>query len=638
MAYRGGYQRKATQVDYDGLVDLYVTGKARAETSREVVRKERGEQQTVLAKAQSEVDATNIMEMDNLFIGIAGNDRTILAMGQKANQKGLIGRGEVAQITSSAQSDINAMGQVAELKRQQYEDIQKGIDKGDLSPASLEQQQFSWFTAKDKSPILRFADGTERVAKRTMEPVVFQDKDGKVHQYVNVTQEFIDEDGEVRETTIKRKWHDIVNTDTRTIPQVTPGGKATSFIKLLSDNRDAAVINGQVVNTTPFYGNAQTLANGQVVYSGTIAPELFPDLQNSTELYLNTLNNNDIVSIIYDANGGTVFSPPERNFGKRKLDVVNEVYQNMYDEKGNQMTFKTDPLYIPVDDNGNYMPNEDNIKFAQALTRDRIYKAMTVTREEITSGVVGSGGSRTKTDIPISDITYMGVVEGGSRDKPLDAQHLFSVAKLNGMAVAANTPTGSIAGTGIKGVTADSFLDSRYQMHQSGQLSANDAISAEILDVFAIKDESTGQYSFENVEAYGKNIPLLQDEVGKNKVLDISTMFGQEFSTASGIVVLDKNGSNSVHIVGDSEIANLSNLYQAGGGSASGQQLTKLGLNKEVVLPGLSNELTAGQQRSLWSTLYGKDRNFRAWCESKGFGSNPKQIDVAWRVFAEGYQ
>lgn len=634
MAYRGGYQRKATKVDYDGLVSLYVAGKAKAEQTRETVRKERGQQMTTLAEAQAEIDATNILEMDNLFLGVADNDRTMLTIGQKANQQGLISRTEQGQIAAGAQSDINAMGQVSELKRQQYEDIQKGIDNGDLSPATMERAQFDWFVPKDYAPVLKFPDGTERLAKRTIKPVVLQDDDGKTYQYVNVTQEYLDENGELQTTTVSRKWQDIVNTDTRTISQVTSSGKANEFLKILNDNRSSAVINGQVVNTSPYSGYFQTLNDGTMVYGGNIAQETFPDLRNSTEMYINTMSTDDIVSVIYDAGGGTVFSPPKRNFGKRSVDKVNEIYQNQYDKDGNTIKYTSDPLYIEVDAQGNYKPSEDNIAFAQSLVRDRIFKGMKVTREEVKSGRIGGIGGTTDKEAPITDIKYMGEFENGTRERDLSAQHLFSIAKLNYMAMNVSDIAGTPKGT----PNSTKFIESRNIFNTKGLLEPSIGTDSQYIDMFAIKDPATGQYTFDGVDSYGKNVPLLNDEVGKNKTLDIDTLAGQEFSTASGVVVIDKDGEYSVHIVGDVEVANMENIYKAGGGTAAGATANKMGLEKQRTVQGISQPLTSSQSRSLWAKLYSKDPNFKAWAISRNYGSNPNAIDVAWRDFTEAYK
>ena len=89
------------------------------------------------------------------------------------------------------------------------------------------------------------------------------------------------------------------------------------------------------------------------------------------------------------------------------------------------------------------------------------------------------------------------------------------------------------------------------------------------------------------------------------------------FSTASGVVVIDKNGEYSVHIVGDVEVASLDNLLKSAGGTSGGQTTSQMGAERQLTVPGISQQLTSGQARSLWAKLYSKDPSFAAWANTK---------------------
>ena len=632
MAFKGGFYRKPVNIDFDGVVGLYTAGKARAEQTREGVRKERGEQLKVLSEA-SDFEISGIEDFDQLIQGAANNARSVLLDAHKANIAGEGTRSMAAAETSNQSTQMQMLGKMSEMTAKKIEETKKLVEKGEASQAQLDNIYATFFQDAGQKLVITDADGKQRTANRTLTPVMMKDSRGRVKHGVKVKQEYVDQDGKLQQFEGFSSIADIVNPRDKFIKQQTVLTKSNEFLGALGE-REFAVNSQGVQVRNPLYKQVGSGPNGERFFLRPIAPEMFADVRNTVENNISSLSDDDYVAMIKSMGGGTITDAGFK--GYRPVDQVNQAYGGLYDEGGNAITFASDPLVIMRNEDMSYNVTEDNKKVVDAYIRDNVYKGMDVTSEELRTGVLGKRSGSSDKQGPITDIKYMGEFENGTRERELSAEHLFSMAKLNQFA----TNVTDIDGAPEKnegGITPNDFVLLRNKFNKTGVLDATLTIDENYIDIFAIKN-ANGQYEFKDVNAHGKNIPLLNDEVGKNKTLDIDTLSGQEFSTASGVVVIDKNGEYSVHIVGDVEVASLDNLLKSAGGTSGGQTTSWMGMDRQLTVPGISQQLTSGQARSLWAKLYSKDPSFAAWANTNGYSSNPSSIDIAWQDFSERYK
>lgn len=632
MAFKGGFYRKPVDIDFDGIVGLYTAGKARAEETREGVRKVRAEQLQLLSEA-TDFEISGIEDFDQLIHGAANNARSVLIDTHKANIAGDATLSMAAAETSNQSTQMQMLGKMAEMTAKKIEETKKLVEKGEASQAQLDNIYATFLQDEAQKLVITDADGKQRTADRTLTPVLMKDSRGRVKHGVKVKQEYVDQDGKLQQFEGFSSIADIVNPRNKFIKQQTVLTKSNEFLGALGE-REFAVNSQGVEFRNPLYKQVGIGPNGERFFLRPIAQEMFTDVRNTVENNISSLSDDDYVAMIKSMGGGTITDAGFK--GYRPLDQVNQAYGGLYDDEGNSISFESDPLVIMRNEDMSYNVTEDNKKIVDAYIRDNVYKGMDVTSEELRTGVLGKRSGSSDELSPITDIKYMGEFESGTRERELSAEHLFSIAKLNQAATTVTDIDGSPDDKN-GGIDAEEFIGIRNQFNKTGLLGAESGIDANYIDIFAIKN-ADGQYSFKGVNAHGKNIPILNDEVGKNKTLDIDTLSGQEFSTASGIVVIDKNGKYSVHIVGDVEVGSLDNLLKSTGGTSGGQTTSWMGMDRQLTVPGISQQLTSGQARSLWAKLYSKDPSFAAWANTNGYSSNPSSIDIAWQDFSERYK
>lgn len=678
MAYRGGFQTKAVGVDFKSLTDRYVEGKNAAEDSREIVRKERREQSLLLDDSAGKVDATNIVELDGFLYGVGITAKNTNAAAQNANIRGEASRIGVNQVNTNMNSAVLGAANVSQLKNKQYSDIADGMEKGNLSGLTMEAATFNWFNGQN-SQILRIPVDPNDPSKgyksikpnKFLQPFSKLDGNGKAEVFVAVEQEAYDpteaealigdveyfnsltekEQDRLRQGIVTKKyespWSTVINQDYKAYNQVTVEDKSKSFLKLLG-NRDAAVINGQSVSFDYASGLQRTqLPSGDYMFEGVIAPERFKDLQNSVELYLGTLSDEEVLTAIYDRGGHSIFSDKARMKRGKKTDKdeINNTYSNAYDADGNSIDFKgVDPLFIQVDENGSFIASEANTTLAKALIRDRIYKGMNVDRFTFKDNINRSGGSGGTSKVSsIGNMEWQGARgTSGSRMKQLNdennelsAKHYLSLAFINSQQL--QLAQGETTVTGYK--------NNLNQYTATGVVDDLGQIDDTLKSIFGVAEAGTGTYNFDNTEISGKSIAGTFDSVvGKGKQLNISSIIGTPMTNTNGILVVDNpNTGITIHLTGDTEIAQSRQAQSSTqGGGQQGQVKEQMITNQQVVNETFSTALSGPQQKRLWQQLYAKNTKFRAWANSatikgKKLKDNPAEIDVAWQLFSQQY-
>jgi len=597
MAFKGGYYAKPVDADFDGLVGLYAQGKARAEQTREGVRKERGEQTKALVEA-SMFEATQIEELDQFVMGTASQARDILYQAHKDN---IAGKGTRASANSEAANQTTQMqmlGKTAELMKTQIEEAKKLVADGEISQATLENIFATWFNQKDVAGMINLPDGTQRPAKKSLTPA-YKTVNGRAQHGVIVRQEYQDENGEIQVFEGYRSLSELLSPDTRTIKQVTYMDKAQEIRKNYGD-RETYVDESGAPLPNPFWKKLGIEGTaGEEYYARSIAQETFPDIINSVEGNISAVSDDEYVSILYALGGGSVTDSRNQFKGYRKKEVVNGTYQHLYDKKGQQLSFESDPLVIQRGENMEYVLSEDNKKLVDALLRDNIYKGMDVSIEELRTGrLIDRGANPKKPEtFPMGDLE----VAVWNPDTNKKEASLVNSNYLQGV-LANEIILTNLAKGEVLDITAAQQAVNDWYIQGKNPAAATSGLS----------NTSEVQKIFEGVTdagISGKTMPGF-DKVDPD--LTLTSFGGFEMETVRGLVAVRGDDRITLHALGDVEVASMDNALKAGGGSEAGEVLNKLGLSQVTRNASLSNAIPEPIQKTIWQKYYMANPDFRA--------------------------
>lgn len=261
MAFKGGFYRKPVNIDFDGVVGLYTAGKARAEQTREGVRKERGEQLKLLSEA-SDFEISGIEDFDQLIQGAANNARSVLLDAHKANIAGEGTRSMAAAETSNQSTQMQMLGKMSEMTAKKIEETKKLVEKGEASQAQLDNIYATFFQDEGQKLVITDADGKQRTADRTLTPVMMKDSRGRVKHGVKVKQEYVDQDGKLQQFEGFSSIADIVNPRDKFIKQKTVISGANEILDIFGKRE--FVVNSQGVQVpNNLYNQVASGPNGE---------------------------------------------------------------------------------------------------------------------------------------------------------------------------------------------------------------------------------------------------------------------------------------------------------------------------------------------------------------------------------------
>ena len=621
MAYKGGYYVKPVDVDFDGLVNLYSQGKAKAEQSREVRRQDRAKQLADLTKA-STFEHTGIEDIDQAYMQ-AGQ---IAAQAiQDAHRANIAGEGTLAYANgefSHQMTQIGVLGKQVELVQTRLGEIDQRIADGEASVAEKNQFINSLFPRKGMLGTVKLEDGTEREAKKFFSFGHRKNKNGFNDLVVNVTQEFQDEDGNVQVYRGQRGLTEALSPNRELVNRVTVIDKAKDINKVFGD-REFYVdpVTGLSIPSPVYKYNMTLSPSGEALYVRGITQETFGDVRNTVETNIKGTSRLEYISMLAELGAR---SPIDADFnGYRDVDVVNNMYAGMYDENGNPLQFKSDPLVLGVDGSMNYFLTEDNKKFIDAMLRDNIYKGMDVTAEEIRSGILNQrGGSTAKVDSPMTNLGFsyvdptQGSVEAGLSGSPLAAEYFRDLVMAEFIVSDAVQGTSNAAAL----MNVDTYL--QRGLDQTGTL----------FNTYGSTHHGTeANQPFDNVSAdisktmvHGAAMSNFAKIYPK---LNPTTLAGYEMTDVTGMVAVKTGQGYSVHWVGQSDIADMKRQWIAGGGSGGGAQfnvnnntqLTGLSVKR---IPSMSKPLSPSELTSSWIARYDNDPDFKAKADAVAAGYN----------------
>lgn len=600
MAYKGGYYVKPVDVDFDGLVNLYAQGKAKAEASREVRRQDRAQQLKDLTEA-STFEHTGIEDIDQAYMQ-AGQ---IAAQAiQDAHRANIAGEGTLAYANgefSHQMSQVGVLGKQVDLMKARIEETDKRIADGEASIAEKNQLLASWYPRKGMLGTVKLGDGTEREALKSFSFGHRKNKNGYNDLVVNVTQEFQDEDGNVQIFRGQRGLTDALSPNREMVNRVTVIDKAKDINKVFGD-REFYVdpVTGLSIPSPLYQYNMGLSPSGDKLYARGIAQETFSDVRNTVETNIKSTSRIEYVSMLAELGAR---SPLDADFnGYRDVDVVNNMYAGMYDENGNPIQFESDPLVLGIDGSMNYFLTEDNKKFIDAMLRDNIYKGMDVTSEEIRSGVLAQrGGSGSTTNYTMTTLP-MSVFQGGQSTEMMVAGSALAPQYFRDVVVAEFA-----INEALKSNTSPATLSNVNNFYLRGYNTTQDLFS------LPITGRSTAQSMFagadiNNSSVVGAAMSNFAKLYPKTKPTTIS---GFEMTEVTGMIAVETDAGLNVHFIGESDLMDMKRTLAGGGGTAltSGTtQLTGLSVSR---VPSVSKPLAGSELTSVWQARYDKDSDFR---------------------------
>ena len=599
MAYKGGYYVKPVDVDFDGLVNLYAQGKAKAEASREVRRQDRAQQLKDLTEA-STFEHTGIEDIDQAYMQ-AGQ---IAAQAiQEAHRANIAGEGTLAYANgefSHQMSQVGVLGKQVDLMKARIEETDKRIADGEASIAEKNQLLASWYPRKGMLGTVKLADGTEREALKSFSFGHRKNKNGFNDLVVNVTQEFQDEDGNVQIFRGQRGLTDALSPNREMVNRVTVIDKAKDINKVFGD-REFYVdpVTGLSI-PSPLYQRNMNLPSGDVLFARGVAPETFGDVRNTVETNIKGTSRLEYISMLAELGAR---SPLDSDFnGYRDVDVVNNMYAGMYDENGNPIQFESDPLVLGVDGSMNYFLTEDNKKFIDAMLRDNIYKGMDVTAEELRDNKIRArGGSGSTTNYTMTTLP-MSVFQGGQSTEMMVAGSALAPQFFRDVVVAEFA-----INEALKSNTSPATLSNVNDFYLRGYNTTQDLFS------LPITGRSTAQSMFagadiNNSSVVGAAMSNFAKLYPKTKPTTIS---GFEMTEVTGMIAVETDAGLNVHFIGESDLMDMKRTLAGGGGTAltSGStQLTGLSVSR---VPSVSKPLAGSELTSVWQARYDKDADFR---------------------------
>lgn len=602
MAFKGGFYRKPVDIDFDGIVGLYTAGKARAEETREGVRKERGEQLKLVSEA-TDFEISGIEDFDQLIQGAANNARSVLLDAHKANIAGEGTRSMAAAETSNQSTQMQMLGKMAEMTAKKIEDTKKLVEKGEASQAQLDNIYATFFQDEGQKLVITDADGKQRTADRTLTPVMMKDSRGRVKHGVKVKQEYVDQDGKLQQFEGFSSIADIVNPRDKFIKQQTVISGANEILDIFGKRE--FVVNSQGVQVpNNLYNQVASGPNGERFFLRPIAPETFSDVRNTVENNISNLSENDYVAMIKSMGGGTITDAGFK--GYRPLDQVNQAYGGLYDEGGNAITFASDPLVIMRNEDMSYNVTEDNKKVVDAYIRDNVYKGMDVTSEELRTGALGRrGGTVEEESFPFGqfDVQVYDTDTQSTVAQEMDTDYVLGM--LSAEALLTEIGRGNASNQDAIGAY-NNWITKGY----------SPAIVTDQVGKPIVNNQEAFKDIIQNVDGTTEGVVVNAktfagfDAVDKNLLGSLTSFGGYEFETVRGLVAINTGNKITIHAVGDVETSSMDNALKAGGGNPAAAVVNKLALSQVKKATAMSANLSTSDLRTLWQKTYKSNEAF----------------------------
>ena len=392
MAFAGGYLVKPVKSNLGELGDFYLQGQAQIQKVRDEVRKERKAQQDALGEA-TKFEVTGIADMDKYWADYGNKAANQLMANQEANRNGDMSRAEVQAYASSLTTEMSMIGQLPTMIKEKSEEIQKAVENEKLSNLTLDQYQSTWFKDENLGVTTYTYDDATGVKKNLQKNYTTEIIDGKT--YMNYTFQYVAGKEEYEENGVK-KTRDIIETSSVLKPlrsHVDPNYRKISLVDDKESVKEWAnnlgkqnfVYTAQDGSTqVARYNPMMTTGTGTNILSRISDPADVGRVATVLETEVNGKSEEFYLSYAYDVLGARA---PFHSGGGAPLTKTeweqkfpSNVYFN-YDNASNSgtpLTFKSDPLSLTWDSEGNATMSDDTLNLAKAHYRNQLMASIDV--------------------------------------------------------------------------------------------------------------------------------------------------------------------------------------------------------------------------------------------------------------------
>jgi hypothetical protein len=603
MAFKGGFFIRPVETDFDGLVGLYASGKAKTEQSRNLRRQERSKQLADLTE-KSDFVHTGIEDIDIGHLQAGQLAAQALQDAQMENMGGKMSLGAVSAEFSNQMSQVQVLGKRLELFKNNYDETEKRVADGEASVAEKNSLIAGWYPQKGIPGMINLPDGTQRPAEKQFYFSNVIDRNGLRKLVVNVEQEYLDEKGQLQIYSGRRGLTESVSPNRELINQVSVQDRVQTILGGFGKRETYVNENGLVI-PSPVYPYSQRLNSGSDVYYRGIAPETFGDVRNTVETNIAATPYLEYVSMLADLGA---LAPTDLGFeGYKDIESRQNQFSGLYDKEGNPLTFKKDPLVMERDANMRYTINEDNKKLIDAMLRDNTFKGMDVTVKEIRDGKLASrNGSGSTTNYAMSSLPISTITNGVSTESSVDGntnsagyyRDLITAEFILDNAIEGNVNANQIA-------DVNQFLRFGYNTDISKTLFANNPNVTGLSTAQAyVSDLSDDMTQTKIVGASLNNFKKLYPQA------KLTSVAGYEISEVSGMIGIETPSGFQVHFTGTADVADMKRQQSSGGGNTGNTQTANLVGLTVAKIPVVSKPLSNSELTSRWTERYKQDPDF----------------------------
>lgn len=404
MAYTGGVYTKPIKNNAQQLAQFYLQGAMQVAQIKEQVQKSRSEELSQLAEAASEIVATGNADADKLIMSGANILRNFTYEGHELNKAGQISRSQATARSNNAQTQAGQLAQLSKHQQESYQEIQDGIQKGDLSNYSAAIKNRFWFKDSNFVPkSFKTSDG--ETVSRNESFTTFMGQNNQL--MVSRTFNYLDQDGKVQTKTTYTPLAAMME-DTRLIKSFDANQFVIDFEKTIGDR------------ISPAFSLSGITPNGTTRYQSIIDAGGLPEIKNTIENHINSFLKNDdnVVSLLSDVFGAAALGDQGHKGYTDQETLQNEIYGKFsitgpdgqpievpryFDAQGNALEFATtdsgkivDPFTYELGEDGYENITDKQRELAGAYLRDRILRSMDIDYKTFTDRAYRPGSRTTK--------------------------------------------------------------------------------------------------------------------------------------------------------------------------------------------------------------------------------------------------
>lgn len=379
MAYAGGIYTKPVSANTDKLAQFYLQGALEVNKIKMQVAEQRGKERASLAKAQADITATGIAEMDKIYHSYADQSRSHLAELEYLQSIGQVSKDEVSRQYANLTSQTGQVAKTVEIFNKKQEKVDEMVGKKEWSIATKNALMRGWLYPQAGFESITLEDGTKIPARRTLS--LNKDNNGN---FSYVTNQAVSVNGKQEIVTIARPVTQMVDPSIDVYQHFDKTKHVQNWNKRIGNK------------LIPNY-DQRVRAGDTTIWTSFIETGKLPDIVRSMERDIKSFVQDDrnVISLLSDEFGASALGDIS-NKGIKSQEYLQDFFGELrmsdgsvlpffYDENGDKLQLSKDsdgniidPFILNLDENEHYQVTDDQRKIAAAFLRDEYLKSMDV--------------------------------------------------------------------------------------------------------------------------------------------------------------------------------------------------------------------------------------------------------------------